>query len=81
MYRPHPDDHLNGAGANIYSANTLYTVARLTPNALAIVLAGSPLACIRRANSDLELSSAFGRPMDCPRARRASTRRCAALTA
>jgi hypothetical protein len=37
-----------------------------------MMLAGSPLACIRRANSTFDLSSAFGRPMDWPRARRAS---------
>jgi hypothetical protein len=30
------------------------------------------LACIRCKRADLEASSAFGRPMDCPRARRAS---------
>ena len=37
-----------------------------------MVLADSPLACIRCASAALERSRAFGRPMDCPRARRAS---------
>jgi hypothetical protein len=37
-----------------------------------MVAADSPLACIRWATAALVLSSAFGRPMDCPRARRAS---------
>ena len=37
-----------------------------------MVLADSPLACIRCASAVFDLSSAFGRPMDCPRARRAS---------
>src|ERR1700730_364291 len=32
-------------------AKTRQTVARLTPSAVAIVLAGSPLACIRCANA------------------------------
>lgn len=37
-----------------------------------MVLADSPLACIRCARATFDWSSAFGRPMDCPRARRAS---------
>jgi hypothetical protein len=64
------------------SVKTRYTVARLTPSALAIVLAGSPLACIRMAKAAFFSSSALGRPMDCPRARRASraaARRCPPL--
>ena len=36
------------------------------------MLADSPLACIRCARATLDWSNAFGRPMDCPRARRAS---------
>jgi hypothetical protein len=36
------------------------------------VLAGSPLACIRCASAAFDLSSAFGRPIDWPRDRRAS---------
>ena len=55
----------------VCSAKTRYTVARLTPRVLAIVLADSPLACIRRANAAFLSSSALGRPMCCPRARRA----------
>ena len=41
-----------------------YTVARETPSAAAIVVAGSPEACIRRASFALEASRALGRP-DC----------------
>ncbi len=37
-----------------------------------MVLAGSPLLCIRRARSAFDLSIAFGRPMDWPRAPRAA---------
>ncbi|MCW2513600.1 MAG: hypothetical protein JWR11_2642 [Mycobacterium sp.] len=47
-------------------------VARLTPRVDAMVLADSPLACIRCATAAFSSFSAFGRPMDCPRARRAS---------
>ena len=36
------------------------------------MLAGSPLACIRCASAAFDSSSALGRPIDCPRARRAS---------
>ena len=44
------------------SASTRSTVARETPSADASVVAGSPLACIRRANAVFDSSSAFGRP-------------------
>ena len=54
------------------SASTRYTVARLTPSVAAIVETGSPLVCILRASAALDLSSALGRPMAWPRARRAS---------
>ena len=54
------------------SASARYTVARLTPSVEAIVLADSPLACIRCARATFDGSSALGRPMDCPRAFRAS---------
>jgi hypothetical protein len=37
-----------------------------------MVLADSPLTCIHCASAALDLSSAFGRPIFCPRARRAS---------
>jgi hypothetical protein len=37
------------------TASTWYTVARLTPNVGAMVLADSPLACIRCASSDFDL--------------------------
>jgi hypothetical protein len=37
-----------------------------------MVLADSPLACIRMTKAAFFLSSALGRPMCCPRARRAS---------
>ncbi|SBS76724.1 hypothetical protein MHPYR_350066 [uncultured Mycobacterium sp.] len=47
-------------------------MARLTPSVEAMVVADSPLACIRCASAVFEVSSALGRPMDCPRARRAS---------
>jgi hypothetical protein len=43
------------------SARTRYTVARLTPRVLAIVLADSPLACIRCARAALDVSNALGR--------------------
>jgi hypothetical protein len=46
--------------------------ARPTPSVAAIMRADSPLACIRWAKAAFDLSSAFGRPMDCQRARRAS---------
>jgi integrase len=45
---------------------------RLTPRVAGIVPADSPLACIRWARAAFDLSSAFGRPIDCPRDRRAS---------
>jgi len=47
-------------------------VARLTPRVVAIVVADSPLACIRCTRAAFEASNALGRPIDCPRARRAS---------
>ena len=42
------------------------------PEVAAMVLADSPLVCIRCASATFDWSSAFGRPMDCPRALRAS---------
>jgi hypothetical protein len=54
------------------SERTRYTVARLTPSVVAIVLADSPAACIRCARAAFAWSSALGRPIDWPRARRAS---------
>jgi hypothetical protein len=47
-------------------------VALLTPRVEAIRDAGSPLAYIRCAVAAFSSVNAFGRPMDCPRARRAS---------
>ena len=47
-------------------------VARLTPRVVAKVEADSPLACIRCTRAAFEASNALGRPIDCPRARRAS---------
>ena len=44
-------------------------MARLTPSVAAIVLADSPLACIRCARAAFDSSNDLGRPMDCPRAR------------
>jgi hypothetical protein len=57
------------------------TVALLTPSVVAIVLADSPPACIRRASAAFEPSSSLGRPMDCPRAPSCLTGRGAALPA
>ena len=59
-------------GPRYSSASTRYTVARLTPNVAAIVITGSPEACIRLANAAFDGSRALGRPMAWPRARRAS---------
>ena len=47
-------------------------VARLPPSVAAIVQADSRVVCILCASAVFALSSAFGRPMCCPRARRAS---------
>jgi hypothetical protein len=66
-------------GLQTGATSTLYIVARLTPSALAIVLADSPLTCIRCARAPFFSSGALGRPMCWPRARRASrgaVRRC-----
>ena len=57
---------------SVSSASTRYTVALLTLRVAAIVDTGSPLACIRRASAAFDWSSALGRPIACPRARRAS---------
>lgn len=54
------------------SASTRYTVAWQRRACQRMVVTGSPLACIRRASAAFEASSAFGRPMFCPRARCAS---------
>jgi len=45
-------------------------MARLTPRVAAIVVTGSPLACIRRANAALDLSSALGRLIASPATKR-----------
>jgi hypothetical protein len=58
-------------------AKTRYTVARLTPRVWAIVLADSPLRCIRWAKAAFDLSSALGRPMCCPLALGAALRQSA----
>ena len=63
------------------SPRTRQTVARDTPSVLAIVLADSPLACIRCANAAFGLSSALGRPMCCPRCPTRVTRGCTAFAA
>ena len=54
------------------SATTRYTVAVDTPSVSAIVFAGSPEACMRRARAAFSESRALGRPTCCPRALRAS---------
>ena len=43
----------------MFPASTRYTVARLTPSVVAMVLAGSPLACIRCARAAFERSRAL----------------------
>jgi hypothetical protein len=69
---PHPLLPLIQSDWSLCSARMRCTVARLTPSAVAIVLAGSPDACIRCARPAFDASSFLGRPMDWPRARRAS---------
>ena len=82
--RPYRTRHAPTPAAALYSppssARMRYTVARETPSAAAIVVTGSPEACIRQASFALEASRALGRPICLAACATGLTGCCAPLT-